>query len=195
MEIYSSGGASLLVTPHLFTPRLFTGATLPDVDKLTGPAVELILLSGENSGRDQVAEVFARLFPFERDFIRDAAGTFDTPRRYPRGPFAGDKTIRRSGAEVDYVTPPHRDGMGTYASRLRPDADPIVGAAMLARVQGVDSVLLLDIRLPPHLRALDDDILRAAVATHLEGTRPEPHKAMPTPSRPLADTRPYGSSR
>ena len=100
---YGSGGASLLVTP-----RPYTAVTLPSFNGLAGPAVELSLLNNENSGREQVAEVFSRLFPFKRAFIRDAAGGRDTPRRYPRGPYPEDSTIRRGRARVDYVTPPGR---------------------------------------------------------------------------------------
>ena len=76
IEVYSSGGSFLLVTP-----RLYTADTLPNFYSLIGPAVELSLLSGENSGRDQVADVFSRLFPFKREFIHDAAENYDTPRR------------------------------------------------------------------------------------------------------------------
>ena len=164
IEIYGSGGAFLLVTPDPYT-----AATLPDTNRLAGPAVELSLLSGENSGRDQVAEVFSRLFPFKRAFIRGVAAEYDVPPRYPRGPFPGDRTIRRSKAEVDYITPPHRNGMGTYESRLQPGPEPIVGTAMLAQVQGVDSVVILNIRLPQHLRALCPVILHAAAAAQLGG--------------------------
>ena len=167
IETYGSEGAILLVTP-----RPYTATAFPDANSLAGPAVELSLLSGENSGRDQVAAVFSRLFPFKRDFIRSAADNYDIPPRYPSGPFPGDRTIRRGRTEVDYITPPRRNGMGTYESRLQPDSDPIIGTAILAHVQGVDSVVLLDIRLPPHLRALGPVILRAAAAAQLNGIRP-----------------------
>ena len=167
IELYGSGGAFLLVTP-----RDYTLATLPDANRLTGPVVELSLLSGENSGRDQVAEVFSRLFPFKREFIRGVAENYDTPPHYAHGPFPGDRTVRRSAAEVDYTTPPHRDGMGTYESRLRPNADPIVGTATLAQVQGVDSVVLLNVRLPRRQRALSQVILHAAAPTKM-GRNPE----------------------
>ncbi len=64
LEIHGSGGAFLLVTPDPYT-----AATLPDTNRLVSLAVELSLLNGENSGRNQVAEVFSRLFPFKRAFI------------------------------------------------------------------------------------------------------------------------------
>ena len=159
IEMYGSGGAVLLVTPHLYTSD-----TLPDFNSLIGPAVEVLFLNGENSGRDQVAEVFSRLFPFKRHFIRNAAETAEPRRRYPSGPIPRDRTIRRSRAEVEYTTPPHREGMGTFSSRLRPDADAIAGTATLARSNGVDSVVLLNVRLPLRLRALTSDILRTGAA-------------------------------
>ena len=162
IEIYHSGGALLLVTPDPYTL-----ANFPGTNTLGGPVVELSLLSGENSGRDQVAEVFSRLFPFKHRFIRDVAANYDTPPRYPRGPFPTDRTGRRDRAEVAYTTPPHHDGMGTYASRLQPGSDPITGVAMLAQVQGVDSVVLLDVRVPQRLQGLRQVILRAATAARL----------------------------
>ena len=133
IEIYGSGGAFLLVTPHPYT-----AATLPDTNKLVGPAVELSLLSGENSGRDQVAEVFSRQFPFRRAFIQSAAANYDTPRRFSRGLFPRDSTVRRSRAEVDYITPPHLQGMGTYESRLQPDPRAVAEAP--ARCSGAGGV-------------------------------------------------------
>ena len=120
----------------------------------------------------RLAEVFSRLFPFKRAFIHSAAAEYDAPHRYPRGPFPGDSTVRRSRTEVDYTTPPRRQGMGTYESRLQPGRDPIVGTAMLARVQGVDSVVLLNIRLPPQLHALGPAILRSAIKAQFNGSRP-----------------------
>ena len=133
--------------------------------------MELSLLSGENSGREQVAAVFARLFPFKRAFIRSVAEGHDTPPRYARGPYPGDRTSRRGRTEVDYTTPPHRHGMGTYSSVLQPDADPVDGTALLAQVQGVNSVVLLNVRLPARLRRLGSTILRAAAASRMHGTR------------------------
>lgn len=154
IEMYGSGGSMLLVTPHPYTAD-----TLPGFNTLVGPAVEVVFLNGENSGRDQVAEVFSRLFPFKHQFIHDAAENSEPARRYPGGPFPTDRIFRRSHVEVDYTTPPHRDGMGTFESRLMPDTDAIAGTAVLARSNGVDSVVLLNVRLPLRLRWLLPDIL------------------------------------
>ena len=62
--------------------------------------------------------------------------------------------------------------MGTYESRLQRGSDPIVGTAMLAQVQGVDSVVLLNIRLPPHLRVPGPVILRTGIKAQLDGSQP-----------------------
>lgn len=156
LDLYGSGGAFLLVTP-----RSYTADTLPGFGALTGPAVELSFLNGENSGREDVAAVLARLFPERRRFIRSVETEDpDHPHRFPRGPYAQDRTVRRSPSTVDYTTPPGRGGMGTFESRLRPGSDPIDGTATLDRSNGVDSVLLLNVRLPPGQRGLAAVILR-----------------------------------
>ena len=166
IEMYGSGGAMLLVTPHLYTAD-----TLPGFKTLVGPAVEVLFLSGENSGRDQVAEVFSRLFPLKHQFVHETAEISEPARRYPTGPFPTDSTVRRSYTEVDYTTPPHHEGMGTFSSRLRPDDAAIVGTATLARSNGVDSVVLVNVRLLPRLRSLVPDIL-AAAGTARVGSEP-----------------------
>lgn len=169
LGLYGSGGASLLVTP-----RRYTAASLPGFNQLAGPAIEIVFLNGENSGRDQVAEVFARLFPAKRGFVREVARMEDQPRRYADGPFSRDRTTRRSRTIVDYTTPSHRAGMGTYASCLGPGAAPIAGTAILSQSNGVDAVLLLDVRLPPGLRGLTPVILATARTAALgHGSAPQ----------------------
>ena len=157
MGMYGSGGSILLVTP-----RSYPAGTLPGFNSLRGPALELMFLNGENSGRLEVAAVFSRLFPFERRFIREVE---DGGRHLPRGPYASDITTRRGRSEVDYASPARREGMGTFGSRLAPGDSPVTGMATLARSNGVDSVVLLNLRLPPGLRALVPVILGAARAT------------------------------
>jgi hypothetical protein len=110
-----SGGAVLLVTPHLYTTD-----TVPGFKSLVGPAAEVLFLSGENSGRDQVAEVFSRMFPLKRQFIRETAKASEPARRYPAGPFWTDSTVRRSFTKVDYLTQPHHECMGTFPAVVSP---------------------------------------------------------------------------
>ena len=167
IAMYGSGGAFLLVTP-----RRYTADSLPGFNSLIGPAVELSFLNGENSGRDQVALVFSRLFPFKRRFIADVAENDELlglPRRERIGRMSADRTVRRSRTVVDYTTPAHRGGMGTFSSRLGPGARPIFGRAMLAKSNGVDSVILLNVRLPAGLRGLLPVILASVAHSHAEG--------------------------
>ena len=156
IEGYGSGGTVLLVTP-----RPDTAETLPGFSSVAGPAVELVFVNGENSGRNEVAEIVSRLFPPKRRLIDGVASPWDVTPRYPHGPGPSDRTVRRDRSEVDYTTSPHRDGMGTFGSRLAPGAEPIEGAAFLTRSDGVDSVVLLNVRLPPRLSALAPVILDA----------------------------------
>ncbi len=165
-ETYGSGGAVLLVTP-----RSYAADGPPGFDSLAGPALELSFLNGENSGRDQVAEVFSRLFPFKRRFIRSMEDADDDARRFPRGPYPFDRTAHRSRSEIDYTTPAHHQGMGTFDSRLKPGDDPITGLAILARSNGVNSVVLLNLRLPPGSRALAPAILHAVQTMRAGGAR------------------------
>ena len=68
IEMYGSENAVLLVTP-----RFYTADTAPGFRSLVSLAVEVLFLSDENSGRDQVAEVLSRLFPLKHQFIHDTA--------------------------------------------------------------------------------------------------------------------------
>lgn len=157
---YGSGGASLLVTP-----RGYTRDTMPGIHGLTGPAVEMSFLNGENAGREDVADLFSCLFPFERDFIRRAAADDDVsgPRHRPGSPCAGERLVRHGRGRVDYTTPAHRQGLGTFGSRLGPGDGAIVGSAVLARSNGDEnSVILSMIRLPDRLRALTPMVRRTA---------------------------------
>lgn len=155
---YGSGGAFLLVTP-----QRFTADKVPDFGSLAGPAVELQFLNGMNSGRGDVARVYARLFPAARDFVRQVIGMgFEPATAFPRGPLHTDVTVRRSGSRVAYITPPRHAGMGTFDSRLRPGSEPIYGVATIAAAPAV-GVVLLNVRLTRR-----QHILGAAI---LAGTR------------------------
>ncbi len=155
-DTYGSGGADLLVTPGTFTML-----TLPAFNRLSGPAVELSFLNGENSGRADVAALLSRLFPSERRFIADAQADGIRPGPLPRGPFTRDRTTRRGPTEVDFTTPAGSNGLGTFDSRLDHGRDAIEGAAILTHSNGADSILLLRVRLPHGSRLRASDILRA----------------------------------
>ncbi len=103
--------------------------------------------------------------------------------KLPEGPYPADRTIRRSLARVDTTTPPGREGMGTFESRLRPDGLPIEGTALLTKSRGVDSVVLLDVRLRPGDGVHPDDILAATEAAYRpEGASSAPRATAPCPA-------------
>ncbi len=137
----------------------------PDLHSLAGPAIELVFLNGENSGRDQVAEVFFLLFPFKRRFISQTsamASSLGSTHFNSVTSDRADSTVHRGRGWVDYATPSHYEGIGTLEGHLRPGGDPIAGAARLAPSNGVDSVVLVNVRLPSRLRALAPVILDTA---------------------------------
>jgi len=146
---YGSNGSSLYVSP---TP--ISGAELfsDDWKGLTGPAIQISTMIGDTSGRFQVAEVIARVFPAHLDFVEAVISEKIRPASdFPRGPYPDDKLVYRNKEVVEFVTPPNTEGLGTQ-SRLLKNGDPITGAATLVG-EGPDLVQV-SIRLPAELRSL-----------------------------------------
>ncbi len=114
---YGSGGGDVLLTPP--------------GDSFARPAVELTVRYGDTSGRFQVAGVIARVFPAHRAFLKMVMEEFTLPAmEFPSGPFAGDRLTYRSPEVVEYETPPHGEGLGTYWHLVKND-QPIRGVAIL----------------------------------------------------------------
>jgi hypothetical protein len=152
--LYGSNGDILIVTPEAHGQDLFkTGSAL------SGPAIQLSNSSGETSGRFEVAKIAARLFPNRRSFVQSVIAEGLRPASdFPTGPFPADQLTRVSANLVEFETPAHADGMGT-ASRLVKDAEPIAGFAQMTKD---DDLTVLEVRLPPNLRALAPVIIRRA---------------------------------
>ena len=150
--MYGSNGYILIVSP---TPVNAENILLHD-GTLPGPAVQLAYRDSETSGRFEVAEVAARLFPTKRAFVeRVIAEGIEPAADFPFGPYPDDILTRRSATNVEFETPANQNGMGT-ASRLVKSADPIDGLAILT---SGDDLVLLDVRLPAPLRPLTRTIL------------------------------------
>jgi hypothetical protein len=111
-----------------------------------GPAVQLSVSSGGTSGRFTVAKVIARIFPDYHGFVRDViAEGIEPADHFPNSPFPGDTLRYLSNKEVEFITAPNSQGLGTNGA-LRKNAEPIKGAVILA---GVDTdVWQLSMRLP-----------------------------------------------
>ena len=132
-----------------------------------GPAVEVSYTFGDTSGRFEVVEAIARVFPAYRAsplvkrVVREMKD-FDPPENpLELGPFPTDRLSHRSTRVVEYKTPADADGLGTH-SALRKNSSPIDGVAILV---GPDpDLLLLALRLPSALAGLTP-----AIVTHVEG--------------------------
>ena len=146
---YGSGGASLFASPEpIYSP-----------DWRSGPAVELAGWNGGTSGRFEVAQIIARVFPAHKPFADAVIADFPglLPSRFPYGPYPADKLTYKSKTVVEYRTPAQADGLGTHSS-LKKNASPIVGAALLTGP--TPDLLLLSVRLPPDLSRLAASIVR-----------------------------------
>jgi hypothetical protein len=152
--VYGPDGSLFFVTPE----PIDENNPFPLAD-ITGPVVEISTIEGQSSGRFEVAEVIARVFPKHLGFVRDMIDMF--PSLVPdiqSGPYQNDKLIYRSDEMVEYATPPYSSGLGTFGVRIQPNDEPIEGVAIL---QGSSpDLLLLSVRLPPEMQALTSQIIQ-----------------------------------
>jgi hypothetical protein len=136
-----SNGSILIVTPERHGSELLD----PKIS-IKGPAVEFIARDGETSGRFDVADAAADLFPAAKDFVRQVAAEGLEPLK-PWKPAASDRITSRSADRVEFVTAADREGLGTLG-RLAPSRDPIGGAILLEPDDGM-GLLVLHVRLAP----------------------------------------------
>ena len=164
-----SNGTGLIVAPRPLDWETVTSGTL------TGPVIRLQQTSGETSGRFEVAEVAARVFPAARLFVADVEheGLLDKP--FKRGPYPADRRRYRGAYQLLYTTPAHAKGLGTRMS-LAPESLPIDGVEWLHPNDGMD-LTSLAVRLPPGLRPLVAEIIGQA-------TPPPPRRPTTAPLPP-----------
>lgn len=131
----------------------------------TGPAIQLSRFDGGTSGRFEVAQVVARVFPAHRDYARTIIKEgFGPPSDYPFGPFPSDHVTYKSKELVEFITPARQRGLGTM-SWLLPSDQPITGFALLSIGPNVNTELLhLSFRLPPSLSSLGASLIEQAEA-------------------------------
>ena len=131
----------------------------------TGPAIQLSGSDGGTSGRFEVAQMVARVFPAYRNYARKIiAEGFGPASDYPFGPFPSDRLSYKSKKLVEFTTPSHHKGLGTM-SWLLPSDQPILGFALLTIGPDVDAGLLqLSLRLPPSLSTLSAALVQQAEA-------------------------------
>jgi len=151
-----SGGAALFLSPR---PIVHSSSGW---EGLGGAAIEVNDINGENSGRYEIAELVARVFPEYQSFARRV---WDLDSPLPSGPYAKDALTYRSKTVVDYTTPAQTEGLGNFHSWLGKNDLPIAGAAILLmepthHLGDAPHLVLLSVRFPPNLSRLAPTIVR-----------------------------------
>jgi tetratricopeptide (TPR) repeat protein len=142
---------------------------------ISGAGVQIALRNGGTSGRFEVAQVAARLFPNQSAFVERIVAEGTMPKSdFPVGPYPHDVIRRRTVRTVEFETSPNEKGMGTE-SLLVANADPIVGVAIMP-VDEDNSLVLVDVRLPLDSKRLTSSILQETQRRYDHGrdTGPEP---------------------
>lgn len=154
--VSGSGGAALFLGPK---PVVHSSTGWVG---LNGAAMEVNDISGEASGRYEIAELIPRAFPSFRWFARQV-WDFDSP--LPSGPYPTDTLTYRGNKVVEYRTPARTEGLGNFHSWLGKNDLPISGVAILLmdspRTDAeLPHLVLLSIRFPPDLARLAPTIVR-----------------------------------
>ena len=150
-EVYGSSGAYLFVTPEPSDADRWW----KERKKFTGPTIEIAAHNSGASGRFQVAEVIARVFPARRAWAEEIGVGFES-FELPKGPHPADilKTIDRN--TVEFTTPPNEQGLGTDGW-IEPSSLPIRGAAYL---NSAPDAFVLSVRLPKKFDGLVPGIIQ-----------------------------------
>jgi len=157
-NVYGSDGAFLVVTPEAMDDKAIV-ATISSGFK--GQAVIYNYTNGFTSGRDEIEPVVQHIFPAHMKLARNAAANNDQPPPHYVGPYPQDRLRYLSSEAVEFETPPHRDGIGTLQSHLRPDDEEIVGVHLLVRDRGdCCDLVSVAVRLPAADRKLASAIIR-----------------------------------
>jgi len=151
---YGSNASNLYVAPEPIKGDDLFSTTWGG---FTGPAIQASEISGETSGRLEVARVIARVFPAQKAFVQSQIEEGIPASNFPFGPYPKDKLIFQSDRIVEYQTPPHSEGLGTLNS-LQANNYPINGVAIL-KGQAPD-LLHLRVRLPAGLNDLTSQIIQ-----------------------------------
>ncbi len=153
---YGSNGASLFLSPQPIKSADLFSESWKGFD---GPVVQVSISDGGTSGRFEVAEVIARVFPAYVAFTQKViADGIEPASDFPIGPYPSDKLTYISKKIVEFQTPANADGLGTR-SRLLKNGFPIQGAAILD-LNGDTSLTQISIRLPEKMSDLAGAIVK-----------------------------------
>lgn len=147
---YGSSGMNLFVSMKPIDSSKLFSTTWKGFSE---PAIELALSDGDTSGRFEVAQIIARVFPTHRDFVQSVIAEGIEPKStFPFGPYPTDNLTYLNHDIVEYQTPAHSDGLGTRSFILK-SGDPIGGVAILTGPE--TSLTMLSVRLPQSLKDLE----------------------------------------
>ena len=162
---YGSSGSDLLVAPRSVGPEDFSRNR-----EIKGPAIELLYISADNgSGRFEMAQVLARVFPSQRAFVKEVMDSLDQPSRsFTFGPYPNDKLIVQTDRLVEYRTPPYAEGLGSTNTRLNANDDPIDCVVIWdgPKPRLLPYLLILRVRLPREQRGLTSTIIHQLEREH-----------------------------
>jgi len=139
IELAGSNGAMLIVTPERHGSDL-----LEPGHPLKGAAVERIGRSSETSGRFEVADAAAELFPIAKAFVGAVAAEQLEPLK-PWKLSPADRVTFRTEKRLEFATEAGRQGLGTKGN-FAPAADPIRGVLILDPDEGL---MMVNVRLAP----------------------------------------------
>lgn len=143
---YGSSGSNLYITPM---PLKSTDLFSDSWKGISSYGIQISKSNGDTSGRFEVAQIIARVFPAHSAFVRRViAEGVEPATSFPYGPYPADKLIDKSKETVEYVTPPNTEGLGTKSFLIK-DADPIDGVVLLTGEEL--SLTHLSVRLSPEM--------------------------------------------
>lgn len=150
-----SGGDALFLSPK---PVQNSGSGWKGLD---GPAIEVSHMTSGVSGKYEIAEVMARVFPAYRAFASKVLQFMEL--EVPASSYPKDTLTHRGRRIVEYNTPAQTDGLGNFHSWLGKNDLPIKGAAVIIgdppNVRDGPDVVLLSVRLSPALTRVNPIIV------------------------------------
>jgi hypothetical protein len=162
---YGSSGSNLFVTPQPINSADLLSATWGGI---SGTGIQVQEISGDTSGRFQVASVIARVFPAHKAFAEGVIKEGVEPASsFPFGPYPQDRLTYRSDQVVEFQTPAHSEGLGT-ASSLKQNDEPIEGVAILEGE--TPDLLLLTVRLTGAANDLTPQIIQQVESDSAAGS-------------------------
>jgi hypothetical protein len=160
-ETSGSNGANLFLTPKpVDRGRFFQEHVI-----FKGPFIQCSQSYADTSGKYEVAETIARLFPSQRAFVKDVIDNFGYhANEFPFGPYPNDKITYRGKNVVEFQTPANADGFGNKCSLADKNGEAIYGVVILhLKNNWPESITHLTIRLDPK-----DADLRTAIMSQFE---------------------------